>query len=76
MSEAVVIDTPDGIEHFQFARCLAALKIEVRTGMTLSRGSMLAHVQRTYGVQARTKTKALDEMLALYRKRYGRDYGS
>lgn len=71
-----IIDTPEGIEHFQFARCIAALKIEVRTGMVLSRGSMLAHVQRTYGVTARTKAKALDQMLALYRETYGREYGS
>ena len=71
-----VIDTPEAIEHFQFARCIAALKIEVRTGMTLSRGSMLAHVQRTYGIKARTKAKALDEMLVLYRQCYGREYGS
>lgn len=73
---STVIDTPDGIEHFQFTRCLAALKIEVRTGMTLSRGSMLAHVRKTYGIKSNTKAKALDEMLAEYARRYGREYGS
>ena len=71
-----VIDTPDGIRHFQMARCIAALKIEVNTGMTLSKGSMLAHVRRQYGVRAGTKKNALKEMLALYKESYGREYGA
>lgn len=72
----IVVDTPDGIAHFQMARCIAALKIEVNTGMTMSRGSMLNYVRDTYGVKSRTKAKALDEMLALYKATYGWDYGS
>lgn len=72
----LVIDTPDGIEHWQFARCLAALKLEVNTGMTMSRGSMLAHVRRVYGIKAGTKAVALRKMEALYEEKYGRKYGA
>jgi len=75
-NKPIVIDTPDGIAHFQMARLIAALRIEVRTGMKMSRGiSVLQVVQQQYGVKARTKVKALDEMLALYSATYGREYG-
>lgn len=73
----IVIDTPEGISHFQMARCIAGLKIEVNTGMKMSRGvSMLRVVQDQFSIQAKTKKKALEEMLALYEKTYGRKYGS
>jgi hypothetical protein len=75
-NETIAITTPDGIEHFQFARCLAALRIEVRTGMTLRQGSMLAHVQRAYGITAKRKPAALAQMEDLYEARYGRRYGA
>jgi len=56
-----IIDTPDGIERFQKLRLYFALKVEVRTGMKHSQGSILAHLQREYGVKARTKKAALEE---------------
>jgi hypothetical protein len=65
----------DQVDHFQMARCIAALRIEVSTGMSHSRGSMLKYVQRTYGVTAKTKKSALEVMEALYFQRYGRHYG-
>lgn len=75
MSDPIIIDTPDGIEHFQMARTIAMLKLEVRTGMKCSRGSVLAYVKQQYGVKARTKAAALDEMCKLYKTRYGWEYG-
>lgn len=72
-----VIDTPDGIEHFQFARCIAALRIEVSTGMTMSRGvSMLKVVQSQFDVKAKTRKAALAELEDKYEAKYGRRYGS
>ena len=71
-----IIDTPDGIAHFQMARCLAALKIEVETGMKMSRGSILKAVQQQFGIKAKTKVKALAEMRELYATTFGREYGS
>tara|TARA_R110000744_G_scaffold185504_2_gene304909 strand:+ start:1677 stop:1898 length:222 start_codon:yes stop_codon:yes gene_type:complete len=71
-----VVDTPDALEHFQFARCIAALRIEVSTGLKHSRGSMLKHVQNTYGIQSRTKKGALLDLEMKYKKIYGRRYGS
>lgn len=76
MDEPLIIDTPEGIEHFYFAGCIAALRIEVHTGMVHSRGSVLASVRRNYGVKARTKKEALKEMEDMYEKTYGRKYGS
>tara|TARA_R110000803_G_scaffold56935_2_gene114548 strand:- start:17459 stop:17680 length:222 start_codon:yes stop_codon:yes gene_type:complete len=71
-----VVDTPDALEHFQFARCIAALRIEVSTGLKHSRGSMLKHVQNTYGVRSRTKKIALLELEMKYEEIYGMEYGS
>jgi len=74
MDEMIVIDTPEGIEHFRLAALIAALRIEVKTGMV---GRMpTLPVARSYGVQARTKKKALEELEGIYMVTYGRPYGS
>jgi hypothetical protein len=57
------------------AQCIAGLRIEVSTGMRHSRGSILAMVQRLYGVKSRTKKGALKELEQLYYQRTGRRYG-
>lgn len=75
MSNPIVIDTPEGIAHFQMARIIAMLKLEVLTGLTYSRGSVLKAVQQQYGVNSRTKKAALNEMLKLYKQTYGWEYG-
>ena len=74
--KTIVTDTPDSIEHFQMARCIAMLTIEVNTGMKHSRGSILRLVQEQYGCTKRTKKGALEEMRAKYEETYGRVYGS
>lgn len=58
------------------AQCIGALRIEVNTGMRHSRGSVLKLVQQRYGVKAKTKAKALEELKELYKKETGREYGS
>lgn len=75
MTEAIIIDTPEGIAHWQMARMIAAIKLEVTTGMKATRGSVLRAVESQYGIKARTKKKALEEMKKLYRETYGREYG-
>lgn len=62
--------------HFHMCQCIGALSIEVNTGMRHSRGSILKLVQQRYGVKAKTKAKALDELKAQYKEHFGRDYGS
>lgn len=57
------------------AQCIGALSIEVNTGMKHSKGSVLAHAQRTFGVRSRTKEGALKELKALYKEHTGREYG-
>ena len=71
----VVIDTPEGIAHFQMANAIARLRLETKTGMSASRGSTLQFVKVKYGIQAGTKAKALRLMEALYLETYGREYG-
>ena len=63
-------------EHFRMCQVIASLSIEVNTGLTHSRGSILKLAQRRYGVQATRKKAALAEMKALYLERYGREYGA
>jgi hypothetical protein len=46
-------------------QCIACLRIETRTGLKHSHGSVLALVRERYGVRSRTKAGALDEMMAL-----------
>ena len=70
MSELVVIDTPEGIEHFRIAAIIRGLRFEVKTGMKISRISAL-HAAQTY-VEARTKKQALAKMETLYEATYGR----
>jgi len=75
MSNGYIIDTPEGIAHFRFCAVIRALRLEINTGMAMSRFPILS-VCRQYGVTARTKVKALAEMEALYEETYGHPYGS
>lgn len=70
----LVIDTPAAMAHFAMCQVISRLKIETSTGMKF-RQSTLKHAQEYYGVKARTKVKALEEMLDLYEATYGRRYG-
>jgi hypothetical protein len=64
MDKPLVIDTPEGIAMFQYTRCMYALKLEAK-GMKMSRsGSILKYVQQNYGIKARTKAGAYEEMQA------------
>lgn len=70
----IIVDSPGAA--FQMAQCIGALSIEVGTGLKHSRGSVLKLVQERYGIKAKTKAKALEELKALYKEATGRDYGS
>lgn len=75
--ETMVIDTPEGIEHFRVCTLISALSIEVSTGMKMSRGiSALAVAKRDYGCPKGTKKGALEWMLKRYEETYGRAYGA
>lgn len=68
--------TDQEIRHFHMAQCIAALSIEVNTGMRHSRGSVLRLAQDRFGIKAKIKSKALEELKALYKEETGREYGS
>lgn len=69
-----VIDTPEGLAWFSFLQVLYALRIEVRTGMRHSQGSVLKLAQQRYGVTARTKAGALRQMAAMFEEATGRPF--
>lgn len=71
-----IIDTPEGIAHFRMAQVIGALSMEVATGMSHSRGSILNLARDEYGCVKRTKKGALIEMKAKYAEAYGREYGA
>ena len=75
MSEGFIIDTPEGIQHYRFVAVIHALHVEVKTGMKMTRYSLL-DVCRQFGVNERTKKKALEAMKILYKQTYGHDYGT
>lgn len=76
MEQSIIIDTPEGIDHFRMAAVIAALKIEVSTGMKASRFSVLKVAKTEYGCPKNTKAGALQYMLSLYETTYGRQYGA
>ena len=69
MSE--IIDDPDAIAHFRLCQVINALSLEVSTGMSHSRGSVMNHARVTYGVTKRTKAGVLAELRHLYLTTYG-----
>lgn len=53
---------PRNRRFFHMRQCIGALRIEVNTGMSHSRGSVLRMVQREYDIRATTKKGALKEL--------------
>jgi len=60
---------------FHMGQCISALRIETRTGLTHSRGSILEMVRLAYGIKARTKVGALEALEALYLEETGQAFG-
>ena len=65
----IVIDTPEGIAAYQALATLGALRIEARTGLRNSHGSVLKLAQERYGVTANTKASAVIELEAILREK-------
>jgi predicted DNA-binding protein (UPF0278 family) len=74
-NDIIVIDTPAGMDHFRLCQHIAALRIEVNTGMRHSQGSVMKSAKQAYGIQKQTKAGVLGELEKLYRATYGREYG-
>jgi hypothetical protein len=70
-----IIDTPEGLAHFRLCQVIAALRIETKTGLKHSQGSILKLAQQRYGATARTKRGALAQLETLYFETYGTHYG-
>lgn len=62
--ERLVLECSHGV-LMHVLQCIACLRIETRTGLKHSQGSVLALVREQYGVRSRTKAGALEEMIAL-----------
>lgn len=61
----IIVDDPEGIEHFRRCALAHALRIEINTGMKRSgQGrSTLAIINDTFGKNFRTKKQALEFMI-------------
>jgi hypothetical protein len=59
----MTIDTPEGIELFHMKAQAYALRLEM-IGLKHSRGSVYAHIKRTYGLRG-SKQKVLDQLADL-----------
>lgn len=69
-----IIDTPEGIAWFQFLRVLTALRIEVRSGLKVGRGSLIGYCKQVYGTTAGTKKGTYEQMCAIYEAATGEPY--
>ena len=74
MNEPIIINTPEGIEHYRVSALITALRIEVKTGMKVSRISPLSVCKRDYGCPKNTKKGALAWMESYYEDTYGRTF--
>jgi hypothetical protein len=66
MNESTVITGADNIAAFQIIRLYHALRLQERTGMTLSAGSVIKYVNTYYGVKGRTAKKVADNLKLKY----------
>lgn len=73
--DSIAITTAEGIEHFQMCSVIGRLSLMTK-GLTFKGPSTIQFVQKQYGVTARTAAKAHEQMLAKYKEKYGRSYGS
>lgn len=61
---SVVLDTPEQIALFHWLQVKYALRIEIRTGLRHSRGSVLNQANKMLKADHRTKQAALDAVEA------------
>lgn len=65
-NETIVIDTPEGIAFVQLLAVRSGLRMEIATGMKMSRGvSMLKVANRICGTNFRRKEAALEHLNGL-----------
>jgi len=75
-SEAVVVDTQDGIDHYRWAALIARLRMEVRSGLLYNVPRPTLEIYRTqFGGTHRTRQAALSDMEKRYEEKFGRKYG-
>ena len=65
--------TGEAIDAYRLMTLIQAYALEINTGMKAVRGS-LSWVAQGYGVTARSKKKALRELLAVWENTYGEPF--
>ena len=75
IEDDIVVDTPEGIEHFRVAAIIGALRLEVRTGVKVNYRVSLVKACKFYGFNGRQKKDALEFMENYYLRTYGKEYG-
>lgn len=70
--KTIIIDTPEGIQHYIFLSAIYKLDLEVRTGLKWRHDQpLLKRCKANYGLKSNTKKAAVQEMLVLYKEKYG-----
>jgi hypothetical protein len=61
---AAILDTPEQIAVFHMMQLRSALRLEVGSGLKISRGSVMKQVNKEYGTKFTKKKDALEFMNA------------
>lgn len=61
-----VFDGPDEVAAYAFLAAFNALRFEIKTGMKMTRQAILPVVKRNYGITARTKAQAFEQMVPIW----------
>jgi hypothetical protein len=64
-----MLTTPSQIDWFHAVQLEKALGLEIKTGLKMSRGSVMQQVNREYGTDFRTKKKAHQFMVEIVREK-------
>jgi len=66
MHGTMIFNTPERIAVYQLASLIAALKIEARTGVKVTKTPLLKYARHHYSITARTKASAIPQLEAIY----------
>lgn len=61
-----VFEGPDEVAAYAFIAAFTALRTEIKTGMKMSRMPIMPVLKRNYGITARTKKQAFEQMVPIW----------
>ena len=70
----LVFEGPQEVAAYAFLAAFKALQFEIKTGMKMTRFPILPVVKRNYGITARTKVAAFEQMVPIWEALMGKAY--